>query len=86
MKSAIILSLLFLTGCVATPVKRNFPAAPPSLMAVCDPLTAAPITDKLSVLISNVTTNYGKYHECSYKVDAWNNWYIEQKKIFDSVK
>ena len=86
MKSIIILSLLLLTGCVATPVKRNFPAAPPSLMAVCEPLTAAPITDKLSVLISNVTTNYGKYHECSYKVDAWNNWYIEQKKIFDSVK
>jgi hypothetical protein len=86
MKSVIILSLLFLTGCVATPVKRNFPSAPPSLMAVCEPLTAAPITDKLSVLISNVTTNYGKYHECSYKVDAWNNWYIEQKKIFDSVK
>jgi hypothetical protein len=75
MKSVIMLSLLFLTGCVATPVERNFPSAPPSLT-----------TDKLSVLISNVTTNYGKYHECSYKVDAWNNWYIEQKKIFDSVK
>jgi hypothetical protein len=56
------------------------------LTASCDQLTAAPITNKLSVLISNVTTNYGKYHECSYKVDAWNNWYIEQKKIFDSVK
>ena len=81
-----MLSLLFLTGCVATPVERNFPAAPSSLMAVCEPLTAAPITDKLSILISNVTTNYGKYHECSYKVNAWNNWYIEQKKIFDSVK
>ena len=86
MKSVIMLSLLCLTGCVATPVARNFPAAPPSLTASCDQLTAAPITNKLSVLISNVTTNYGKYHECSYKVDAWNNWYIEQKKIFDSVK
>jgi hypothetical protein len=85
MKSVIILSLL-LSGCVATPVARNFPAAPPSLTAACEQLTAAPMTDKLSVLISSVTTNYGKYHECSYKVDAWNNWYTEQKKIFDSVK
>ena len=85
MKSVIILSLL-LTGCVATPVARNFPDVPASLTTACDQLTAAPITDKLSVLISNVTTNYGKYHECSYKVDAWNNWYTEQKKIFDSVK
>jgi len=85
MKSVIILSLL-LTGCVATPVTRNFPDAPASLTTACEQLTAAPITDKLSVLISNVTTNYGKYHECSYKVDAWNSWYTEQKKIFDSVK
>jgi hypothetical protein len=85
MKSVIILSLL-LSGCVATPVARNFPDVPASLTAACEQLTAAPITNKLSVLISNVTTNYGKYHECSYKVDAWNNWYIEQKKIFDSVK
>jgi hypothetical protein len=85
MKSVIILSLL-LTGCVATPVARNFPAAPLSLTAACEQLTAAPVTNKLSVLISNVTANYGKYHECSYKVDAWNNWYTEQKKIFDSVK
>jgi hypothetical protein len=85
MKSVIILSLL-LTGCVATPVARNFPDVPASLTAACEQLTAAPVTNKLSVLISNVTTNYGKYHECSYKVDAWNNWYTEQKKIFDSVK
>ena len=85
MKSVIILSLL-LTGCVATPVARNFPDVPASLTTACEQLTAAPITDKLSVLISSVTTNYGKYHECSYKVDAWNNWYTEQKKIFDSVK
>ncbi len=81
-----MLSLLLLTGCVATPVERNFPSVPSSLTIACEQLTAAPITDKLSVLISSVTTNYGKYHECSYKVDAWNNWYIEQKKIFDSVK
>ena len=85
MKSVIILSLL-LTGCVATPVARNFPDVPESLTIACEQLTAAPITDKLSVIISSVTTNYGKYHECSYKVDSWNNWYTEQKKIFDSVK
>ena len=81
-----MLSLLFLTGCIATPVKRNFPDAPPSLTTACESLTVAPMTNKLSIIISSVTTNYGKYHECSYKVDAWNNWYVEQKKIFDSVK
>jgi hypothetical protein len=86
MKSVIMLSLLFLTGCIATPVKRNFPDAPPSLTTACESLTVAPMTNKLSIIISSVTTNYGKYHECSYKVDAWNNWYVEQKKIFDSVK
>ena len=86
MRSAIALSLLLLTGCVATPVARHFPDAPAALTTACDPLVDVPATTKLSVVLSTVTKNYGQYKECSIKVDAWNEWYTEQKKIFDSVK
>ena len=86
MRLAIIISTLLLTGCVATPVARNFPDVPARLTAACDTLVEVPSTDKLSVVLSTVTKNYGQYKECSIKVDAWNEWYNEQKKIFNSVK
>jgi hypothetical protein len=86
MKLAIVVSLLFMTGCVATPVAREFPAAPASLTTACAALADVPATDKLSVVLATVTQNYAQYRECSIRVDSWNTWYNEQKKIFDSVK
>jgi len=76
MKLAVVVSLLFMTGCVATPVAREFPAAPASLTTACAALADVPATDKLSVVLATV----------SIRVDSWNTWYNEQKKIFDSVK
>lgn len=86
MKLAAILLTVLLGGCVATPVARNFPAVPPALTTGCGELSDVQKTDKLSVVLSVVTKNYGQYQECSLKVDSWNEWYTEQKKIFDSVK
>ena len=86
MKLAVVVSLLFMTGCVATPVAREFPAAPASLTTACAALADVPATDKLSVVLVTVTQNYAQYKECSIRVDSWNTWYNEQKKIFDSVK
>jgi len=37
-------------------------------------------------LLSVVADNYGQYKECQISVELWNEWYQEQKKIFDSVK
>ena len=86
MRSAVVVSLLLLTGCVATPIDREFPAAPASLTAACAALADVPVTDKLSIVLVTVTQNYAQYRECSIRVDSWNTWYNEQKKIFDSVK
>ena len=86
MRSAVVVSLLLLTGCIATPVAREFPAVPAGLTAACAALIDVPATDKLSVVLTTVTRNYAQYRECSIRVDAWNQWYNEQKKIFDSVK
>jgi hypothetical protein len=86
MRSAVVVSLLLLTGCVATPIDREFPAVPGSLTTACAALADVPATDRLSVVLTTVTQNYAQYRECSIRVDAWNTWYNEQKKIFDSVK
>lgn len=81
-------ALTTLTGCaIMTPVKRTFPDVPPVLKARCEKLLTitgenVSITDMLKTVVSNYTL----YHECSTKVEGWNEWYEEQKKIFESVK
>jgi 3-deoxy-D-manno-octulosonate 8-phosphate phosphatase KdsC-like HAD superfamily phosphatase len=86
---ALILSLVLLsTGCVTSvPVKQKFPDAPQVLKERCENLKKVEgdkvaITEMLKVVIHNYTL----YHECSTKVDGWNEWYESQKKIYESVK
>ena len=87
MKQLLILVLL-LSGCSTTvPVARTFPEVPKELQVACPDLKPVPEgTEKLSELLSVVAGNYGQYQECQISVESWNEWYREQKKIFDSVK
>jgi len=39
-----------------------------------------------SQLLDRVVENYGACHENAEKLRAWQEWYREQKKIFESVK
>lgn len=41
---------------------------------------------KASELLDTVVENYGACHENAAKLEAWQEWYKEQKKIFESVK
>ena len=46
----------------------------------------APSEVKASQLLDRVVENYGSCHENAAKLEAWQEWYREQKKIFESVK
>ena len=88
MKKLIIIVSLFLTGCTMfVPVKRNFPEASATLMVKCPELETVQ-GDRVAIteMLRTVVNNYRLYYECSNRVDGWTEWYIEQKKIFDSVK
>lgn len=79
--------LVLLTACSVVPVKRKFPDAPEVLLKTCDDLRTlegnkVAITD----LLKTIVDNYRIYYECSNKVDGWQDWYKDQKRIFDSVK
>ena len=85
---SILLLSLFLTGCSTfVPVKPpKFPDAPEQLRQNCNKLKTidgdkVSITDMLKVVVEN----YTMYYECSTKVEGWNEWYVEQKKIMDKV-
>ena len=41
---------------------------------------------KISDILSTVTTNYATYYQVREQVLGWQQWYKEQKKIFESVK
>jgi hypothetical protein len=45
-----------------------------------------PSTVKASELLDTVVQNYGTCNEVREKLSAWQEWYREQKKIFESVK
>ena len=87
MKYFLILLAALISACGTVPVHRNFPDIPPALHTPCDSLTIVPdTTQKLSEVLSVVVSNYGKYHECTSKVESWQQWYAEQRKIFDTIK
>ena len=88
MKLIPVLALALLVGCSTTvPVKPKFPEVPQALKERCENLKKiegdkVAITEMLKVIIHNYTL----YHECSTKVDGWQEWYNEQKRIYESVK
>jgi hypothetical protein len=87
-KLAIVFLLSALTGCSTTaPVIVKFPEAPPTLMEPAGKL--APLTKEkpeLSDIIENTNENAGKYYQLREKYRAWQEWYTQQKQIFDSIK
>ena len=88
MKQLFLISLIvLLSGCATkVPVAMKFPAAPESLLITCKDLEQAkPNEEQLSEVLKVVVKNYGQYHECSANVEAWIDWYNQQKKITDSV-
>lgn len=87
MRIAVLLLPFLLAGCLATPVKRNFPDVPEDMKVSCPALAEVDTTTtKLSTVVGVVSENYGKYQECKIQVDLWIDWYKTQREIFESVK
>ena len=85
----IILGLAVVLAACSTPVpvSQRFPDVPKALVERCESLKKiegdrVAITEMLKVVVQN----YGMYYECAAKVDGWNDWYQEQKRIYESVK
>jgi hypothetical protein len=83
-----IILLLLLPACTQpVSIKPTWPEVPLELQTECSPLNQLdPSKDKMSDVLSNVVDNYSLYHICKVKVEAWNNWYNSQKKIYEDIK
>ncbi len=88
MKYISLILAVFLTACsTPVPVTQKFPEVPRSLVERCESLKKIE-GDKVAIteMLKVVVQNYGMYYECAAKVDGWNDWYLEQKRIYESVK
>lgn len=85
-KSIVLLSLaFFVSGCGV--VVPKFPDYPKEIGTPCPELILVKDgEEKLSEVLKVVTKNYGQYHECRAKVQAWIDWHKEQKKNFEEIK
>lgn len=84
---SLILAVVLAACSTPVPVSQKFPAAPKSLIERCESLRKIE-GDKVAIteMLKVVVQNYGMYYECAAKVDGWNDWYLEQKRIYESVK
>jgi len=82
----ILLCTIGLFGCSVVPVVQSFPKANDALMKPAPELKEAPNSASASEVFDVVIENYGTYNEVANQLNSWQKWYIEQKKIFESVK
>jgi hypothetical protein len=80
----IAVAALLISGCATT----RMPSAPAELMEPCpDALqTLDRDTGDLDKVLSVVVSNYGQYHECRIKMNAWIDWYNRQQAIDKKLK
>jgi hypothetical protein len=82
----IALFVVGLTGCVTVPVTQNFPKATDTLMTAPPELKEIPTGATASVVFETVIENYGTYNQVATQLRGWQQWYQEQKKIFDEAR
>lgn len=85
------LSVTLLSGCAMftkyLPAKPKFPEPIKELTQPCPDLKKIE-GDKVAItdLLRTVVENYSLYHECSLKNDGWNDWYKNQRQIYEKIK
>ena len=50
------------------------------------PAASAPSEVKASELLATVVENYGTYYEVVERLKGWQDWYWQQKKVFEELK
>ncbi len=88
MKLFIVVAALLLAGCsTPVPVKQTFPVAPAILLERCpDLLQIDDGKNSLRDMLKVVIQNYALYYQCAEKTHGWQDWYTEQKRIYENVK
>lgn len=88
MKTALLALTLLLTGCsTVVPVTQKWPE-PPGLQSQqkCGELQQLPNNPTLSQVAETINKNYTQYYTCVVKLEAWQQWYLQQQIIHKDLK
>jgi hypothetical protein len=85
---ALLLVAALVSGCsTVVPVTQTWPKPPGQLSTEpCTPLQKLPEAPQLSDVAKTIVNNYTQYYECATKLEAWQDWYAQQKIIYESLK
>lgn len=85
MKYLILASALFVSACsTVVPVKQEFPVAPQVLLERCpDLMQIDDGKNSLREMLKVVIQNYATYYQCAERTHGWQDWYAEQRRIFN---
>jgi hypothetical protein len=90
MKNTIIVLALLLSACSTVPVVTPMPKWPDVPEDLKQPAPALiPLNHEqrqLSDLIENSNENYTQYYLLKERYEAWQNWYENQKKIWNGLQ
>ena len=86
MKTLILVLLLSLTACTTVPVERSFPEVPKTFMEKSKELKFVSDKASFSEMLDVMIDNYSEYYLVMQKLNAWQQWYLQQKEIFNGVK
>jgi hypothetical protein len=85
MKYLILACALFVSACsTVVPVKQEFPVAPQVLLERCpDLMQIDDGKNSLREMLKVVIQNYATYYQCAERTHGWQDWYAEQRRIFN---
>lgn len=85
MKYLILAFALFVSACTTVvPVKQEFPVAPQVLLERCpDLMQVDDGKNSLREMLKVVIQNYATYYQCAERTHGWQDWYTEQRRIFN---
>lgn len=88
MKRFALAVVVALAGCsTIVPIEKEFPVAPQVLLERCpDLMQIDDGKNTLREMLKVVIQNYATYYQCAEKTHGWQDWYKEQKKIFNGDK
>ena len=85
MKITLLIGLFLLTACTV-PVKQEFPKVPNTFLEKPVLLEVVPENSSFSNMLDVMLDNYSSYYVISERLIAWQEWYKQQKEMFEKVK
>lgn len=85
MRVIILVLCVSLSGCTSYPLAYT-PWPPAPQLNSCPELTNISTNATFSDVAKTIADNYNTYYTCRAQVQGWQDWYNQQKQIYESTQ